>query len=321
MGIITIDFAGTSITQTKNEVTALIEEQERYYMTVASQEALIEAYKTQIEATQDLKKAEEELSKSTEDERKLQDELFNSLSGTQKALMGIFGASDLTTTALDLITKATILFDDETVLLAKALQDTYERVENDRAAVDELTSTVNDSKKAVEYFNQELTNLNNNEVEVTVDTSAAETALEGLKRDTDDLRDALAELGLTEDIYVNNRGYSRSGSAKVAKVSGYASGGFPTSGEIFMARENGMTEYVGSMGSRAAVANNDQIVEGIASGVASANYTQEQLLRELISVGRQLLKKESSVVIAPSAALGRVNQRSQQMYEALAGGY
>ncbi len=319
MGVISIDFDGTSITQTKNEVTALIEEQERYYMTVASQEALIEAYKTQIEATQDLKEAEEALSRSTEDERKLQDELFNSLSGTQKALMGIFGASDLTTTALDLITKATILFDDETVLLAKALQDTYERVENDRIAVDELTSTVDDSKKAVEYFNQELTNLNNNEVEVTVDTSAAETALEGLKRDTDELREALAEIGLTEEIYTNNRGYSRSNSAKVAKVSGYASGGFPTSGEIFMARENGTTEFVGSMGNRAAVANNAQIVEGIAAGVSSANYTQEQLLRELISVGRQLLQKESSVVLAPSAALGRTVTRSQQMYDAMAG--
>lgn len=310
MGIISIDFDGTSITQTKNEVTALIEEQERYYMTVASQEALIEAYKTQIEATQDLKEAEEALSKSTEDERKLQDELFNSLSGTQKALMGIFGASDLTTTALDLITNATILFDDETVLLAKALQDTYERVENDRIAVDELTATVDDSKKAVEYFNQELTNLNNNEVEVTVDTSAAETALEGLKRDTDELREALGELGLTEEIYTNNRGYSRSNSVKVAKVSGYASGGFPTSGEIFMARENGMTEFVGSMGNRAAVANNDQIVEGIAAGVSSANYTQEQLLRELISVGRQLLQKESNVVLRPSSSLGRTIKQS-----------
>lgn len=247
--------------------------------------------------------------------------LFNSLSDTQKALMGIFGASDLTTSALDLITGATILFDDETVKLAKALEDTRERTENNKAAVDELKRTVDDSKKAVEFFNEELVKLDNNEVEVTVDTSAAETALEGLKRDTDDLREALAEIGLTEEIYKNNRGYSRNNSTKVAKISGYASGGFPTSGEIFMARENGMTEFVGSMGNRAAVASNSQIIEGIASGVSSANHTQEQLLRELISVGRQLLQKESSVTIAPSAALGRVNAKSKQMYEAAAGGY
>lgn len=318
MGIITIEFDSQYITQTKDEVTALIAEQERYYMTVANQEALVEAFKTQIKATHDLNVAEQELSKSTHEEQKLQYALFNSLSDTQKALMGIFGASDLTTSALDLITGATILFDDETVKLAKALEDTRERTENNKAAVDELKRTVDDSKKAVEFFNEELVKLDNNKVEVTVDTSAAETALEGLKRDTDELREALAEIGLTEEIYKNNRGYSN---PRATKVSGYASGGFPTSGEIFMARENGMTEYVGSMGNRAAVANNDQIIEGIASGVSSANHTQEQLLRELISVGRQLLLKESSVTIAPSAALGRVNAKSKQMYEAAAGGY
>ena len=104
-------------------------------------------------------------------------------------------------------------------------------------------------------------------------------------------------------------------------IYGYASGGFPTSGEIFMARENGMTEYVGSMGSRAAVANNDQIVEGIASGVSSANGEQERLLREQNSLLRQLLQKETSITLAPSAALGRVNAKSKQMYEAVAGAY
>lgn len=37
-----------------------------------------------------------------------------------------------------------------------------------------------------------------------------------------------------------------------------------------MARENGLTEMVGSIGTRSAVANNDQIVAGISSGVRSA---------------------------------------------------
>lgn len=50
---------------------------------------------------------------------------------------------------------------------------------------------------------------------------------------------------------------------------GYASGGFPQTGEFFMARESG-PELVGRMGSRNVVANNDQIVEGIKSGVFEA---------------------------------------------------
>lgn len=100
-----------------------------------------------------------------------------------------------------------------------------------------------------------------------------------------------------------------------------ANGGFVDSAQLFMARENGMTEYVGSMGNRAAVANNDQIVEGIASGVASANSEQNALLREQNSLLRQLLAKESNVTLAPSVALGRVTAKSQQLYSAMAGGY
>ena len=50
-------------------------------------------------------------------------------------------------------------------------------------------------------------------------------------------------------------------------VSGYAIGGFPNTGELFVARENGITEMVGKMGNRSAVANNDQITEGFASAI------------------------------------------------------
>lgn len=49
----------------------------------------------------------------------------------------------------------------------------------------------------------------------------------------------------------------------------YAEGGFPSEGEMFIAREAG-PELVGRMGSRSAVANNDQIVDGIRQGVYEA---------------------------------------------------
>ena len=49
-------------------------------------------------------------------------------------------------------------------------------------------------------------------------------------------------------------------------------GGMPNSGELFIARENGTPEMVGSIGGHTAVANaNDQIVTAVASGVANAN--------------------------------------------------
>lgn len=49
----------------------------------------------------------------------------------------------------------------------------------------------------------------------------------------------------------------------------YANGGFPSVGEVFVAREAG-PEMVGRIGSRSAVANNDQIISGIARGVREA---------------------------------------------------
>lgn len=51
-------------------------------------------------------------------------------------------------------------------------------------------------------------------------------------------------------------------------VKPYAQGGFLNSGELFLARENGLTEMIGRIGNRGAVANNQQIVEGIEAGVA-----------------------------------------------------
>ena len=51
-------------------------------------------------------------------------------------------------------------------------------------------------------------------------------------------------------------------------ISFYAGGGFPETGELFMARENGINEMVGKIGNRSTVANNDQIVEAVSAGVA-----------------------------------------------------
>ena len=58
-----------------------------------------------------------------------------------------------------------------------------------------------------------------------------------------------------------------------------ADGGFVKSGQVFIARENGLNEMVGNIGGHTAVANNDQIVEGItvgvARGMAQANNNQK----------------------------------------------
>ena len=93
---------------------------------------------------------------------------------------------------------------------------------------------------------------------------------------------------------------------------GFADGGFPTAGELFYARESG-PEFVGSMGGHTAVANNDQIVEGIREGVADAMTQQNELLRQQNELLKALLEKESTAEISVSSmsqAISRVNQRN-----------
>ena len=59
----------------------------------------------------------------------------------------------------------------------------------------------------------------------------------------------------------------------------YADGGIPATGSLFIANESG-PELVGQFGGGTGVANSDQIVAGIASGVAQANSSQNAILRE-----------------------------------------
>lgn len=56
---------------------------------------------------------------------------------------------------------------------------------------------------------------------------------------------------------------------EAGKINGYASGGFPTQGEMFVAREAG-PELVGRIGNSTAVANNGQIIQGIKQAVLEA---------------------------------------------------
>ena len=97
------------------------------------------------------------------------------------------------------------------------------------------------------------------------------------------------------------------------KIMMYASGGFPTTGQMFIARESG-PEMVGTISGKTAVANNDQIVSGVASGVASANAEQNALLRRQNDLLTQLLNKKLVAEAVPSSAWGKFNRRSEEMY-------
>lgn len=92
--------------------------------------------------------------------------------------------------------------------------------------------------------------------------------------------------------YFSSTGMGPGNAASTKGVKGQANGGFVTTGELFIAREAG-PEMVGTIGRTTAVANNDQIVAGISSGVYAANQEQNALLRQQNALLAQLLEKDS----------------------------
>ena len=76
------------------------------------------------------------------------------------------------------------------------------------------------------------------------------------------------------------------------KVTKYAEGGFPQSGEFFVAREAG-PEMVGRIGNKSAVANNDQITTAITNalinGLSGMNFGQQQPNTTIVNIaGRKV---------------------------------
>ena len=50
-------------------------------------------------------------------------------------------------------------------------------------------------------------------------------------------------------------------------INAFASGGYPTSGDLFFANENGRAEFITSIGNKTAVANQDQMVQALTNAI------------------------------------------------------
>lgn len=108
----------------------------------------------------------------------------------------------------------------------------------------------------------------------------------------------------------------------VTPVSGFASGGFPNKGQMFVAREGG-PELVGQIGSRTAVANNMQITEGISRAVQNGMSSS---LTPLISGIRNLVSNATPQLAivgnakssgAESSTQGALSQTDQVMGDSI----
>ena len=98
----------------------------------------------------------------------------------------------------------------------------------------------------------------------------------------------------------------------INRVQTKATGGFLSSGQLFLARENGINEMIGSIGRRNAVANNYQIEEGIARATERAN---ERTVIALYSIASQIVRAiedNATEVVIGDDEIGQANNRYQQ---------
>ena len=93
---------------------------------------------------------------------------------------------------------------------------------------------------------------------------------------------------------------------------GYQMGGIPNSGEIYVARENGTPEFVGSFGNRTAVANNDQIVTAVANGVSMANDRMVSAIQNQTNTLTNAIDRKDLNVQIGDRQIAEANNRGQK---------
>ena len=259
---------------TREEIEKVMKKTEQYYRLQAARDFLIDIYKRQAEAEIDLNKLSDERlgleAKREEQDKKIIDlwkekgELQDSEITKHRELYGQ-------------IQEAERGYD--------ALSDALE--ENGRLS-DEVTQLLSELGIELGYVEQYMKD---------VGTAADEEFGRVVGAVDNMLRDINGRI-INHKVPKLNIGFDVSGAPNI-RVGGkiitmFADGGFPETGQMFIAREAG-PELVGTIGGKSAVANDRQIEAGIARGVADAQTEQNALLREQNALLRQLASKDSSV--------------------------
>lgn len=149
----------------------------------------------------------------------------------------------------------------------KELKDAQKNgTEQGQQYIDKLAKMINDgtlkvSNEASKVGKQSKEKFESHKADFKVDTKSANNILSRFMRSIPSFKDMKLNLKTDKKKFrIGDFGFD---------IGLFARGGFPDSGQMFIAREAG-PELVGRIGRRTAVANNDQIVQGIASAVRSA---------------------------------------------------
>lgn len=244
------DEATGKIVQTKEAILGVIEALKQQAMVEAAYEAIKEVYQDRFDAQLKAKEAEELLAEATSITTEKQNAYNDALARYQE------------------VGKA---FTDGGARNVQALSDFKIAVDEAKRELDEAKQSQEECQKA---FDDSQTTLQELETEL----GYYEDVLDGVNRKTktvsnemaDSFRKATGEISNMQNALSKIKPVNAHVNVGYTRMEAYASGGFPDQGEMFIAREAG-PELVGRIGNKTAVANNDQIVDGVSAGVRNAN--------------------------------------------------
>jgi len=316
-GTVTLEFDGTQITTAKDEALKLLDAQYKLDMVDAYSDVRKQYYKDLAKATIEYNDALSDYNTLQGEYKDVQQQIYDKLPDAIKKWNDINSAQDININNVDK------LIGDKFPKLKTGLENTYGAMKD--AATDshelskkmyDLQTKADDATNQINLLTDSVNALDGKSANVTIAVSADFSKVEEAR---DKIRKTKTD-SIIDDLLFSSLDNQ------------FADGGFPTMGQLFVAREAG-PELVGTIGGRNAVANNGQIIAGIQAGVTSAmnnvlrangstsdkdTAEQNRLLREQNRLLQRIADKELS--ISPSVALGRAVKRSQKMVEQVTGG-
>lgn len=305
-----IDETTQRVKESKAAVDELIDSLEREAKMEALREMLVESYKEQYQAMRDMQQAAKDYDAAAEALNNTQKELNEtdifSWGKARELVAAREKETEAAKAAQETYMQSVQLYSDlqsET----QGLTDSIIGLKQEESGVgDAGIDGMEDLKTEINHFSQ---SIDMSQFE-NLGKQMADNMYKGFTS-SDLLQDAIKNLGNGASYSSENSSSRSANSYSIQDITAYASGGFPEHGQMFIAREDG-PELVGQMGNRAVVANNDQIVDGI----ASANTG---VINAVMAIGAMITKavndKDTTVSLdgrQVSRSLYKYNQQTQR---------
>lgn len=302
------DEAKQKVVETREEVSKVIDELERQYKVQAFGNAIVEAEQAAIDAEIAFNTAKEEY------ENQLT--VLAELQAKRDSLLGEYD----TVNAM----RATAYSEnnwDTYYELQDRLNEISEEIHENDTAISDVNSALKENKETYDIYAEALQAAQDkvNEVKAAFEsyngviqsvTASNDNAIRSFRELADAKKAAQEAMNLVTTSSASMRYQQK---AKGGIVEKYASGGVPTHGQLFIANEGNSPEMIGSWGTQTAVANTDQIVNGIQAGVSSAvNAVLAPYLSQIANNTKETANKKLSVNIG-DREIAKANARGSKM--------